>query len=372
MNTKYNTMLYPFDIQSVSLIRHRSLINRLNINKFVSPNGWGLTGKDAGLSDNGQLTGITIDNDFDAALNECDTVFFNEPARKIDLEKLIYPKMIKAAESSKNIICSIQIDHEMVEKISNICSKNNAHFKYFSASCEKAGHPIVEKIYTINTPIILVAGTSERANKFEVQLNLREKLQNMGYKVSQIGTRHYCEVMGFHSFPSFMYSNSVTESEKVSLFNYYVKNIERRESPDVIIIGVPGGIMPFNQQFTNKYGILAYEISQAVVPDTVVLSTLYENYKPGFFDSISKSCRYKFGYEIDCFNITNSSLDITSSELERSPQYITIDWNFINQKIKETTDTIIPIYNVLDTDNSQEMADLLIDKLCEYKDTQSM
>lgn len=366
MKNEYKTMIYPFDVESVPLIRHSKLINNYNILHVISPNGWGLSGKDAGCADNGQPIGIMVDSDFDKALENCDTVFFTDSSREMDLKKFIYPKIIKAAEESKNIICTIRLENEIIDKISYICNEKNTFFKYFTDTCDSVMNPPTEKIYQVNTPIILIAGLGERTNKFEIQLSLREHLKEMEYKVSQVGTRHYCELLGFHSFPKFMYSKSITESEKVTLFNHYIKSIEAKEEPDVIIIGVPGGTMPFNYEFTNRFGILAYEVSQAIIPDCVVLSTLYNNASPDFFELISKSHEYKFGYSIDCYNIANTSLNIPASRTNKSLQYITMDWSFVNEKKGIYSKLDASVYNILDAGDGKRMADCLINKLQKY------
>lgn len=370
MKNEYKTMIYPFDVESVPLIRHSRFIDNHNIVNIISPNGWGLCGKDAGCADNGQDVGITVDSDFDKALENCDTVFFVDSSMKMNLDKFVYPKIIKAAQSSKNIICTIKLENEMINKVSNICNQNNTFFKHFTDKSDSMISPKTEKIYPINTPVVLVVGLCERTNKFEIQLNLRESSEDMGYKVSQIGTRHYCELMGFHSFPKFMYSKSITESEKVILFNHYIKNIEGKEAPDVIVIGIPGGTMPISHEFTNKFGILAYEVSQAVMADAVVLSTLCSSSSPEILKLLSQSCKYKFGYDIDCYNISNTYLDIGASKYEESLQYDAMDLEVINEKKTTCEGLDIPVYNILDKNDAKSMTNFLFDKLAEYGENQ--
>ncbi|MCS4481257.1 TIGR04066 family peptide maturation system protein [Clostridium botulinum] len=184
----------------------------------------------------------------------------------------------------------------------------------------------------IQTPIIFVLGTGDRSGKFEIQLCLRENLMQMGYKVSQVGSRNYCELMDFHSFPQFMYSTEITEEEKVIYFNNFIKDIELNDNSDVIIIGIPGGIMPFNDKYTNGFGILAYEISQAVKPDAAVFTTLYEDYNKEYFESIDNTIKYKFGFEIDCYNLSNIQFDWMKFENLNEQFYITLDYNFISKR----------------------------------------
>lgn len=369
MKNKYKTIMYPFDVESASLVRHNNLINNYDITQVISPTGWGFDKKDAGYADNGQSLGMIIENDFDKALENCDAVFFNDFSKKVDFNKFIYPKIIKAAKSSKHIICTMEIENTLIDEISHICHENKKSFEYYANKFDEVIHPQADEIYQIDIPIIFVAGLAERTNKFEIQLNLRKQLKEMGYKVAQIGTRHYCELMDFHSFPKFMYSKSITESEKVTLLNHYIKSISITERPDVMIIGIPGGTVPFNNKFTNKFGILAYEVSQAVRPDVTVLSIPYGNIPQDYFESISKSHKYKFGYSVDCYNIANSTLNVPASRLAKSLQYITMDCDFINEKKMMYSSSNIPIYNILDTDDSRKMSELLINKLQKYGET---
>lgn len=372
MNNEYRTMIYPFDIEAVPLIRHSNLIQNYDIEKIVSPKGWALSGKDASCEDGGQVIGMTVDDDFNKELENCDTVFFNDFNRKMDFNKFIYPKIIKAAERSKNIICTMNIEDQIRDTVLNICKENNKFFKYFTNKCGSVESYEIEELFQINTPVVFVVGMIERTHKFEIQLSLREKLIEMGYKVAQIGTRHYCELMGFHSFPKFMYSKAVTESQKVILFNHYVKSIEIEEEPDIIVIGVPGGTMPFNYKLTNRFGILAYEVSQAITPDAVVLSTLYSEQPLDFFKLLLKSYKYKFGYDIDCFNIANATLSVQNSEMERELQYITMDSDFINEKKKNYSVLDTPIYNILNREDGNSMIKFLVNKLEGYADTESV
>lgn len=142
-------------------------------------------------------------------------------------------------------------------------------------------------------------GVTNKACKFEIQLSIRENLQSKGYKISQIGSRNYCEFLGFHSFPGFMYNRNLSESEKIILFNNYIKRLENDENPDLIVIGIPGGIMKRNDTFTSYFGIFAYEISQAVTPDYVICSTQYQDFKH----------EYLFGLQIHLD--TNTALRLT-------------------------------------------------------------
>lgn len=365
---KSKTAVFPFDMEACPLLRHSSLLQDYDISSLVSPEGWGFTGEDAGCADQGCDIGMRVESDFDKVLEQNDTILFMDACNDIDREILLYPRMVKAAEGSKNILCTIQLEDWIEEKIRNICRCKGTAFQYWGKKSMQIHRPASEMIYPINVPVVFVLGLAERTNKFEIQLALRENFQKMQYKVSQIGTRHYCELMGFHSFPEFMYHPAVPEHEKVVLFNHYVKNLEIKEEPDIILIGIPGGMMPFNRKFTNKFGILAYEVSQAVLPDAVVLGTLYDTCTPEYFDFLSTSAKYKLGYEVDCYNMGSVGLDWQLSNVEKQLSYIMTDWKFINEKKQQYNHLKTPVYNVLDPKDACDIANFLLGRLEAYSE----
>lgn len=99
----------------------------------------------------------------------------------------------------------------------------------------------------IEVPIISVMGVGYNVSKFDVQLYLREMFLKKGYKVAQIGTKKISNIMGFYSIPDFMYNNRFSGEETILRFNEFVKKVEDKEKPDIIIIGVPEPILPLNK-----------------------------------------------------------------------------------------------------------------------------
>jgi len=158
----------------------------------------------------------------------------------------------------------------------------------------------------------------ENVDKFYISLALRDIFLKHGYKVSQIGSRSYCEMMGFHSFPRFMLNPKIDEVKKVILFNRFIKNIYEIEKSDIIIISIPGAVQSYNSIYTNKFGILHYLISKAIIIDFLIMCTFYENDGVDFFNLISKSCIYKFGCPVDFFHMSNNRTYLVMDKMENN------------------------------------------------------
>ncbi|MCX7749032.1 MAG: TIGR04066 family peptide maturation system protein [Clostridia bacterium] len=372
MSEKERIAVYPYDAQFAPVLRHREHWGKYDFVGAASPPGWGISGKDAGLVDGGDDIDITIAGKIEDLFDRCDTVLFTSSEYELDFG-ILYAKIKKSIEAGKNILCSIELNKEVENEISKACERMGVYFKhtglheeihYFKTESYK------EKLFEIEVPVIFVGGTSDRTHKFEIQLSLRNKLQNAGYCVSQIGTRNYCELLGFHSFPGFMYSD-MSETKKIIYFNNLVKRIELDEKPDVIILGIPGGIMPFSSQFPNHFGILAYEISQAVTPDAAVISTLYEDFTDEYFELLQKSVKYRFGFPISCFNYTNIQFDWTASREQEIKLFSTLDASFIDQKKLKYQNMNVPLFNVLNPGDADKMAEFILDQLAGFAEVES-
>lgn len=164
-----------------------------------------------------------------------------------------------------------------------------------------------EKI-DIEVPIISVMGLLPMTQKFELQLYLRKRFIEKGYKVSQIGSKPAAELFGFHAMPDYMFTNQYTDIQKIIRFNNFVKKIEDEEKPDLIIVGIPDVIIPFSSKHSYSYGLYAFEILNAVQPDFSFVNLASGKYNEQFYDELTKLCHYRFNLDVDSFYIAQYGL----------------------------------------------------------------
>lgn len=210
----------------------------------------------------------------------------------------------------------------------------------------------------LEVPVIFVAGVTPYTEKFHVQLALRKRLLDNGYKVSQIGSKEYSGLFGFHSYPLFM-SEPMDNTKRILLFRKYVKYIELKEQPDIIVIGIPGGIMGINKKHHFDFGMTAYMVSQAVEPDYVIMNMLYgQNYTKEQLEEINQCCKYKLNFEIDSFHLSNSFFDPASL---KSEQLV-----FIKVGNKKYLNRIGKLYDFLNASDMDKAFEAMIAKLSSY------
>ncbi len=364
MNEK-RTLVYPYDVEFTPILRHPEMLPGYNIVALVSPQSWGFNGSDAAAADGGDKLNISISSDFEGLMPACDTVMFSESDRKLDFEGDILPKVVTAAEQGKDIVFLADLEDENIEALEETCLKFKVKLKFFSSMGDGFFNRDYDycKLRKINTPVVFVTGVYEKTHKFEIQLSLRDAFINAGYRVSQVGTRNYCEMLGFHSFPQIMYNSCWSERTKILAFNHYIKDMENTEQPDIIIIGIPGGVMRLNESFAGRFGITAYEISQAVSADAVVFSTFYEEYSPEYFNNLITSMKYKLDFDITCFNLSNVKFDWDVAKETGRESYLLMDSSFIDKKKAGYKALNIPVFNVLNKEDRINIANCLNDTL---------
>lgn len=300
MNTR-KAVIYPYTIEDTFLLRY-NLFHYREIQP-VSLAEDQYNGLDAGVIDFGETLGIRVSDDFDSCVAETDDVIVTR------LDKYIFESIIVAINKGKNII-SLQYSNEFSAKVQLACEKKEVEYRDL---CNVANPDLPLKdmvITTFETPIVFVCGMSEMTQKSEVLFSVYSGLREKGYKVSAIGSRLYEVSPSIHGFPMYLLKNN-DEYSKIVYFNNYIKSIEIRERPDVILIGVPGGVVPYDTKHNNKYGILAYLVSQAIGNvDYAIFTMAYNDYDKDFFDFINPYVKYRYGFEIDMFHLSNIFHDL--------------------------------------------------------------
>ncbi|TGY95321.1 TIGR04066 family peptide maturation system protein [Petralouisia muris] len=355
-------LLFPYNYNCCEILRYRDMLIDYEIIGVLAPSGWGVNGKDAGIVDGGKDIGVNIletinyEQEFQGVLIVADCT-----NAEIEQAVLIYAE--DAINHDKEIIFATEVS----DKVKEMCSNKSAQITYLSDK-----QPIIKhrwKLLQISTPIVAIAGLNELTHKFKIQLEVNQYFRKQGYKVSHIGSKQYGELFGIHSFPDFMYSD-LNETEKIYRFNKFIKDIEKQEQPDIIIVGVPGGIMPYNEKFPGYFGITMFEVMQAIRPDVLVMSCLYENYNAEYFENLATGIRYKYGIDVDAFNISTFQVDINESEQSRVLQYYKVTYNEVAKLIDSYVDSNIPIFNIMNGIDGQKIAELVLNKLQEYSEAE--
>ena len=236
--------VFPYDENFYPLLKNSESMVGFEISKVFSIRGWGYVGRN--IFDVSDTTSRNIHvEDISEKLNEeeFDIFLLAEPEHNID-ENYIVQIIDRMAQMNKTIWIFKSLSDEIITKIDTICEKNKVEVQFFSKDIENVVFDGEEILYDISTPIITVAGMGEKTNKMELQMDLVISLQKDKYKVVWVSSRNEALLYNGQKFPTFMDDEGVSEKKKILMYNHYLKWIEQSEKPDVILIGIPGGIMP--------------------------------------------------------------------------------------------------------------------------------
>jgi len=291
-------LVYPFGHETVPIVRYCEMLMNYDVIHPVAGGGFSLKGFDASYFDGGSQVGVKVFTSFEDALTQSDDVLFVSESSDDNKDKrLEYFNLAKS--HGKNIIAceSFVKPFEIDLDGCNVLTPT-----VFNA-------PVSDKsnLVKIEIPVVLVMGMGINCNKFDIQLGLRSSFTRLGYKISQVGTKEYSSLFGIHTLPKFPNTDLWV---KTILYNRYFKQIIDNENPDVLIIGIPGGIMPVNEYEYNLFGETAVAISKSVDTDISIVSVYHALNDNELFDNIKLYTRYALGVSADYFHLSNVRLDI--------------------------------------------------------------
>lgn len=364
-NTKITATIYPYNRTVSNIVRYADFISKYEIVSTIVPNGFDIDGKDISLLEKREKLGKVGVLSFVEGIKACETLIVADIECSEQFQKVIIKNVIYAMQQKKDILSLYRFSEsqeQLLNEMSKIYSVNYESYKQWKVS----SLPYSNSRSETYAPIILVAGLNEDCMKFDLQLQLRKGLLEAGYKVSQIGTKHYVELFGFHSFPEFMFDSSLTINDRVVGLNTYVRDIEKKEVPEVIIIGIPGGLIPITEKIHQNYGQIAYEVGYALQADFSILIT-----QPVVnidMTSIFERVKFLLGMEPCCVAMSNIRLNQEATKLG----YQGISTDII--EVKEVDEIVeskqnelnVPIVNISKSLNDNIVADIIVEKVEEY------
>ena len=318
-------MVYPDSRYGSFLARYPEETPNCEEIRFVVPEGWGADGEDFSSLDGGTATGMQISTDFAGNLAQVDAVLFAEGPIPLP-EKFLLGKIHQALEAGKRVVLESlpeQLEEKVpIDKMEIMREKNPV--------AVKKPHMHDPEIHTIPVPVVFVLGTGPHTNKLEVQAALGKYFREQGYSVTQIASRNLGNFLGYHTVPSSLFSQADTTRDRIILLNRYFHKIYALERPEVMIIGLPGGIMPINPIRFDELGERAYLISQAVTPDAAVLCTYALEFNQDYAKEMQAICQYRLGAMVKHMVVSGTGMEISSDT--RQTEYSMIPGALIREK----------------------------------------
>lgn len=336
------TLFYPLDIESMPIIRYAHLFLKANSYLACSHRGWIQTGQNISVLDGGDCIDIEVCFDFYEAINRCDQVVILETKNLLDIEQYVIPQIVESIRNRKKVICLRQLETKWYDEIRTIVG-DNYYEQYFEKNdiiYFKEKNNIFRRI---ETPVVAVVGGGESTNKLQTELSLMENFTQLGYKVCLICSRNNLTGKNIFPQPNYLYENNRSEYEKICSFNQYVFEIEKKEKPDLIILGLPGGTEYICDSIHYDFGLHILEAFKAVPPDAVVYNFPFLQYiDSNSINYFAQRFENKFEIGIDALVMANLIHNSTGSHFQGCMDYYVINHNkikmFENLKINDSFD----------------------------------
>lgn len=310
-----NAALFPYDNEMYPYLQNRSMIERINIVFLLSPVGWALTREKV------------FDFEVQTALSEADyeridAIWITDSVNSLQ-EELLYQLAEDAFKHKKQVIVTRKAPANGYAKLMKLAEKYAGILRDMSRredAPETEG--ILLQLDNIYTPVISVAGIGERTDKFILQLALKEYLESQGYKTAVVSSRSNSFFLhNVYPFPQFMEA-AIPNEYKIVLYNHFIKRIELEDKPEVIITGIPGGIMPISKLQAGTFGIRAFEVFNAVTPDFLVMCLYGNDITDKYINELKNIMRYKFAADIDGIYLSNTTQDVFTVNRNMPVEYL--------------------------------------------------
>ena len=328
-------LVYPFTKELCPLARYRNLLNEYELIAAIPPKGFGWEGKDACEIDGGAPTGFIPGGTFSDELKRSDAVLLASGVQNTEKEYAEYAELARASAK------------ELVAITSNTMPEQEIQTQM---------EPILKEI---PVPVIMVMGLGENCQKFDIQLGLRDAFIKEGYRVSQFGTKPYSGLFGVHPMPE---APGTPLWKRVHLYNNLFWETCQAEKPDVLIVGVPGGIMPVTSYAHERFGETALALTHAASPDITVLSYYHVVPTNEYFEMLRQYARFRLGAVNITFHASNTGL-ITDGDTH-TLSYLTLRSQFVlDETARDAPDMLPYLFNSLIPESSGPAYQNIIEKL---------
>lgn len=228
-------------------------------------------------------------------------------------------------EKQKNIFIFDVIDN--YENEIALMKKNNLKVYSPNLKIDDNYNQTFGKLYGISVPVIGIMGTSPKQGKMTLQLKLKRKFTEKGYKLGMLGTEPNCELLGFDkSIPVGYGTDLCSDMDKITyVVNRYIHDIDM-EKPDIIFFGSQSQTVPYNYGNLNFYTPMQTSLLQGSEPDSIVLVV-------NAFDDIN--------YIQKTINFIESFTNANVTAIVISDFYRNMEWNVVgSEKILLDKDTL--------------------------------
>lgn len=290
--------LYPYNKEMHALMRGRDLLD-FEIVGIGDPIGKGLTGKDAGKAIGLPSVGFQVAPRLAAALQGADTLILGyvDELSRIRKKDVLREAVQMALDQGVHVFSLLALPRERYADLYEQAEAKGLRLYYPALTAKDAQQTLASasQYPQVDVPVVAVLGTSSQQGKFTLQLALRCRLLELGYRVGQIGTEHHAALFGMDCAFPMGYAASIEMP-----LDYYapyldakMRQINQRKRPHLILVGSQSGTVPYNVSAPENHTLSTVAFLMGIKPDAcllVVNSIDTDDYIQDTIDGIRAMC----------------------------------------------------------------------------------
>ena len=292
-------VLYPYNKEMHSMVRYRDLL-AFEIVRVADPIGKGMVGKDAGKVIGEPVANLRINPNIRRAMADADTIILGyvDQLSRIRKRDLLREYVQLSLDEGCHVFSFQALDPDFYGDLYDIAEKKGLRLAYPHIQREELAQAIqnFNALPPVDVPVLSVMGTSSQQGKFTLQLALRRRLIQKGYKVGQIGTEHHARLFGMDAAFPMGYASplKLPFQHYIPYLDYKMREICQCTQPDIILTGSQSGTIPYHVQEHSTHCLSSLAFLLGVKPDACILvvnSIDGEEYIRDTIDGIRAVCK---------------------------------------------------------------------------------
>ena len=292
-------VLYPYNKEMHSMVRYRDLL-AFEIVGVADPIGKGMVGKDAGKVIGEFHANLRISPNIRHTMADADTLILGyvDQLSRIRKRDLLRDYVQLSLDEGCHVFSFQALDPAVYGDLYELADNKGLRLAYPHVPKEEIAQAIqnFNTLLPVDVPVLSVMGTSSQQGKFTLQLALRRRLIQKGYKVGQIGTEHHARLFGMDAAFPMGYASplKLPFQHYIPYLDYKIREICQRTQPDIILTGSQSGTIPYRVQEHSTHCLSSLAFLLGVKPDACILvvnSIDAEEYIRDTIDGIRAVCK---------------------------------------------------------------------------------
>ena len=269
-------VLYPYNKEMHSMVRYRDLL-AFEIVGVADPIGKGMVGKDAGKVIGEPVANLRISPNIRHTMADADTLILGyvDQLSRIRKRNLLREYLQLALDEGCHVFSFQALDPNVDGDLYELADKKGLRLAYPHVHREELAQAIqnFNGLPPVDVPVLAVMGTSSQQGKFTLQLALRRRLMQKGYKVGQTGTEHHSRLFGMDAAFPMGYASplKLPFQHYIPYLDYKMREICQRTQPDIILTGSQSGTIPYHVQEHSTHCLSSLAFLLGVKPDACIL-----------------------------------------------------------------------------------------------------